>query len=209
MPRAGILIAPDHTVSVITISGCTVWHMGGSGIHVQSTAGTVDSLMLEECMCCGNGVHGAYLKGVPYPRIIGGYFSVNARCGVVLDQCGFARLRDIAFEANQKQATDPAHEPELYLRGGPAHVIDACVFEDFAQYGPSRTAIVAEDCSGGAIARCFFNNPDPGGGTAVAVLPASQGLAVESNTLHRVPEYVRFDRAVRAWTVPSPARLVR
>jgi hypothetical protein len=201
MPRAGILVAPEHTVAAITLSRCTVWHMGGSGIHVQASSGTVDSLVIQECMCCGNASHGAYLKAVPYPRILGGYFSVNARSGLVLDQCTFARVRDVAFQANQRAATDPVHEPELYLRGGAAHVIEACVFEDFAQYGPSRTAIVAEDCHGGSIARCLFQNPQPGG-TAIRVLAASEGLSIEANTSRAVGEYVRFDRGVRAWSVP-------
>jgi parallel beta helix pectate lyase-like protein len=207
MPRAGILVASDHTIADITLSRCTVWHMGGSGIHVQASSGSVNALVIEGCVCCGNSSHGAFLKGVPYPRIAGGYFAANARSGLVLDQCTFARVRDVAFEANQRQATDPVHEPELYLRGGYAHVVDACVFEDFAQHGPSRTAIVAEDCHGGSIAHCLFQNPQPGGGTAIQVLSASDGIAFEANTMKALGEYVRFDRAVRAWSVPPAANV--
>ena len=123
----------------------------------------------------------------------------------MLDQCTFARLRDVAFQANQRKATNAVYEPELYIRGGRAHVVDACVFEEFASYGPSRTAIVAEDCRGGSIARCLFLNPKPGG-LAIHVLPGSDGIAFEANTVNDVQEYIRFAKEVRSWAVPAPVK---
>lgn len=151
------MIARERPAS-ITLDRVTVWHATADGIRLAAEpGGSINNLLLRDCVSNGHGRDGLSVTGCAFPRIEGGYYAANGRSGVRIERCDSARLRDVYFEVNGRDSTG-AESAELVLRGGFNHIVDGCAFEDFGGHGDRHAGVRVAGARGVRIDGCVFIN---------------------------------------------------
>ena len=183
------------------------WGYGRDGIHMEGTDHSVDWLVIDGCVSHHNGRHGLYVRNTYGPNLRGGFFSRNGRCGILLDECGAASVRDLSIEANQQTGPASDYEPLLWLRGGYAHTVDSCRFEDWARGRGARAAVTVENASGVRIVGCSFVQPDRTPSRGVLFRNHCDACEVGLNTWTRVTQLTDIDATCTGIAVRDPLAL--
>ena len=200
----GIHLAQTGTPSCVELHDVFVWGCGRDGIHLESADHSIDLLVVDGCMSHHNGRHGLYIRNTYGANLRGGYYARNGRCGIALDGCASASLRDLSMEANQQTGPASDFEPLLWLRGGYAHNVDGCRFEDWARGRGARAAITVEDASGVRITGCSFVQPDPTPSRGILFRNHCDACDVGLNTWTHVTQRTDIDASCSGIAVRDP-----
>lgn len=198
--RNGIVLHTSVKVAYISLDNVSVWRAAGDGISIEAAPGgsAVNGLVLRECYSHHNAGCGIVLAHLMMPRIYGGFLSSNMGDGVRLVHCAAARVRDVSFESNGRGRGDGPPDAgfhnaglavaQLRLIGGHDHVVDGCVFENFA--GPeSGVAILVDGAQGTNVNACAFTNADSlGAATGVSYREGAHDNWLGTCTWNRVPD---------------------
>jgi hypothetical protein len=170
-----------------------VWGVGRDGIHVEPHNASANLLEIRSCISNANGRHGVYVLTSMSPAITGGVYAGNARCGIMLDGCEAAMVWHVGLEANQRSGPSSDLEPNLYLRGGNGHNVEACSFEDFARYGGGRCAMTIENSHGTRIVGTIFGNPTTDPSRGIVFRNKCKNCLVDLNSWHRITKPIDID----------------
>jgi hypothetical protein len=189
----GIHMVQQGTPSCIELHDVVVWGCGRDGIHIESTTHSVDWLIIDNCTSNSNGRHGLFIHASYGPNLRSGFYAANGRCGIVLEACGAASLRDLSIEGNQRTGAPGDNESQLLLSGGLAHNVDACRFENWAKWQGARAAVTVDNVAGVRIVGCSFVQPDRTPSRGVVYRNHARACELGLNTWTRVTQRTDID----------------
>ena len=204
----GIRLIQTGTTACVELHNVSVWGFGRDGLHFEITKGSVDLLLIEGCLSHHNGRHGLYVAGPYGPIVRGGYYSRNGGAGVMFDLCGAVAVLQVGLEANQQRAPAGDYAPELYLRGGSAHNVDGCRFEDWARAGGSHAAITVENAKGVRIVGCSLVGLGDTPCRGVLFRNQCDACEIGLNTWVRVSRPTDIDASCTSIAVTKPQAIV-
>lgn len=189
----GIHLVQTGTPACIELRNVYVWGCGRDGIHLESTDHSIDWLVVDGCMSNHNGRHGLNIRKSYGPNLRGGFYARNGRCGILLDECAAASVRDLSVEANQQAGPESDYEPLMWLRGGYANNVVGCRFEDWAHFKGARAALTVENNIGTRIVGCSFVQPDRTPSRGILFRNHCQTCEVGLNTWTQVTQLTDVD----------------
>jgi len=158
-----------------------VFFMGDDGFHFTGTntgEGSIERLSLDDCSAEYNWGDGVEVVSAIGPRIQGGRYRENAKCGILLRDCNDPQAFNVLLEGNQRLAK-AASDAQMCLEGPVGFSVIGCHFENFA--APSANATT------NGVRR-----------TAIAVT-AARGGYIGSNDIVTSQAYVSGSRGVYIW----------